>query len=203
MEPHKEMFVFLAEQTPCSEEIEMTGENSGSAKHPRSEDEIIGRNDFPTENVRREAMSSFKSKLLGMSNPRSWADFSTSEVELNIEEEDITISDGPTGPVMKLSPKLKEQLHKPWSNALILKNMSRSHTLNFMLTKLNQKWYILGQWQLIDLGEGYFVARFQMKEDLDYVLTRGPWVISNQYLVVQRWKPNFVPGDDSIQSMPI
>ncbi|KAK3222200.1 hypothetical protein Dsin_009225 [Dipteronia sinensis] len=174
MEPHKEMFVFSAEQTPCSEEIEMTGENCGSAKRPRSEDEIIGRNDFPTENVRREAMGSFKSKLLGISNPRSWADFSTSKGELNIEEEDITISNGPTSPVMKLSPKLKEQLHKPWSNALILKNMGRSHTLNFMLTKLNQKCSLLGQWQLTDLGEGYFVARFQIKEDLDYVLTGGP-----------------------------
>ncbi|KAK3222484.1 hypothetical protein Dsin_009509 [Dipteronia sinensis] len=35
------------------------------------------------------------------------------------------------------------------------------------------------------------------------MLTSGPWVIANQYLVVQRWKPNFVPGEDSIQSMPI
>ncbi|KAK3230978.1 hypothetical protein Dsin_002859 [Dipteronia sinensis] len=42
-----------------------------------------------------------------------------------------------------------------------------------------------------------------MKEDLDYVLTGGPWVIANQYLVVQRWKPNFVSGEESIQSMPI
>ncbi|KAK3184851.1 hypothetical protein Dsin_032137 [Dipteronia sinensis] len=104
---------------------------------------------------------------------------------------------------MKLSPKLKEQLHKPWSNALILKNMGRSHTLNFMLTKLNQKWNLIGQWQLTDLGEGYFVARFQMKEDLDYVLIGGPWVITNQYLAVQRWKPNFIPGEDFIQSMPV
>ena len=42
-----------------------------------------------------------------------------------------------------------------------------------------------------------------MKEDLDYVLIGGPWVITNQYLAVQRWKPNFVPGEDSIKSMPI
>ncbi|KAK2633746.1 hypothetical protein Ddye_028538 [Dipteronia dyeriana] len=102
---------------------------------------------------------------------------------------------------MKLSPKLKEQLHKLWSNALILKNMGRSHTLNFMFTKLNQKWNLIGQCQLTDLGEGYFVVRFQMKEDMDYVLTEGPWVITNQCLAIQRWKPNFVPREDSIQNM--
>ncbi|KAK2641187.1 hypothetical protein Ddye_022950 [Dipteronia dyeriana] len=49
----------------------------------------------------------------------------------------------------------------------------------------------------VDLGEGYFVARFQMKEDMDFVLTNGPWVIANQYLVIQRI------GFDSIQSIPI
>ena len=25
----------------------------------------------------------------------------------------------------------------------------------------------------------------------------------NQYLAVQRWKPNFLPGEDTIRSMPI
>ncbi|KAK2653124.1 hypothetical protein Ddye_012980 [Dipteronia dyeriana] len=30
-----------------------------------------------------------------------------------------------------------------------------------------------------------------------------PWVIANQYLVVQKWKPNFVPGYENIQCMPI
>ena len=42
-----------------------------------------------------------------------------------------------------------------------------------------------------------------MKDDLEYVLTGGPWVIANHYLVTQRWRPNFVPGEDTIQSMPI
>ena len=52
-----------------------------------------------------------------------------------------------------------------------------------------------------DLDEGYFVARFQMLEDLEAVLTGGPWVIANQYLAIQRWRPNFLPGEDEIRSM--
>ncbi|KAK2640988.1 hypothetical protein Ddye_022751 [Dipteronia dyeriana] len=55
----------------------------------------------------------------------------------------------------------------------------------------------------MDLGDGFFVARFQIKEDLDYVLTNNPWVIMKQYLVVQRWRPNFMPGEDYIQSMHV
>ncbi|KAK2645211.1 hypothetical protein Ddye_020406 [Dipteronia dyeriana] len=42
-----------------------------------------------------------------------------------------------------------------------------------------------------------------MLEDLEYVLTEGPWVIANQYLVVQKWRPNFVPGEDKIQKIPV
>ncbi|KAI9154263.1 hypothetical protein LWI28_023530 [Acer negundo] len=111
------------------------------------------------------------------------------------------ISEGPDRPAMELSSDLKEQLCKPWTNALLLKIIGRPHIFNFMLLKLNQKWPFISQWQLMDLEDGYFVARFQMLEDLDFVLTRGPWVITNQYLVVQKRKPNFVPGEEDIQRM--
>ena len=53
-------------------------------------------------------MGSFKSKLLGMSNPRSLIGFSASKADLNSNKEDIKILDGLTGRVIKLSPKLKE-----------------------------------------------------------------------------------------------
>jgi hypothetical protein len=89
----------------------------------------------------------------------------------------LRLYEGPDGPSMKLSPDLKVQLCKAWSNALILKVMGRPHTLNFMLQKLRQKWALIGQWQLTDLKDGYFVVRFQMQADLDFVLTGGPWLL--------------------------
>ncbi|KAK2635433.1 hypothetical protein Ddye_030225 [Dipteronia dyeriana] len=42
---------------------------------------------------------------------------------------------------------------------------------------------------------------FQMIEDLESVLTGGPWVIANKYTIVQRWRPNFVPEEDEIHRM--
>lgn len=87
---------------------------------------------------------------------------------------DILITEGQTGPAMKLSIDLKQQLCKPWEKAVILKTIGRAHTLNFMHAKLKQKWQLSGNWQLTDLEDGYFVVRFQMVDDLEYVLTRGP-----------------------------
>ncbi|KAK3222256.1 hypothetical protein Dsin_009281 [Dipteronia sinensis] len=88
-----------------------------------------------------------------MSYPSSWSGFDANSGKLKIEQDDIWVSDGPGGPMMKLSPKLKEQLHKPWANALIFKNMGRAHTLSFMTTEFSQKWALSWQWQLTDLGE--------------------------------------------------
>ncbi|KAK0578033.1 hypothetical protein LWI29_003961 [Acer saccharum] len=139
-----------------------------SSKRPRS-DEGGGSNI-----LRKPVGESFKSKLLSACNPNQWQGFSSGRGKLKISEGDITISEGLNGPSMKLSEDLKNQLCKPWSNALILKVMGRNHTLNFMQAKLRQKWQLIGHWQLTDLEEGYFVVRFQMLADLEYVLTEGP-----------------------------
>ncbi|KAK3219609.1 hypothetical protein Dsin_013579 [Dipteronia sinensis] len=138
-----------------------------------------------------------------MAGPSNWSGFGAGKEKLKIADGDITIVDGLDGPSMKLSLDLKLKLCKSWSNALIQKIMGRPHTFNFMLHKLRQKWSLIGQWSLVDFEDGYFIVRFQMQEDLDFVLTGGPWIIANQYLVVQKWRTNFVPGEDEIRRIPV
>ncbi|KAL5753236.1 hypothetical protein ACOSQ2_023743 [Xanthoceras sorbifolium] len=163
------------------------------------------RRDQP-ESTRRDLVlegGSFKTKLIRSSNTGEWSGFGSGNPLVSIDDDDIVYGEGEFGPSMKFSIKLKEKLAKPWFNAVILKIMGRPHSLNFMLQKLRQKWSLVGHWQLTDLEDGYFVARFQFYADLVYVLTGGPCVIVNQYLVVQKWRPNFVPGDEPIRKMPI
>ncbi|KAK2643718.1 hypothetical protein Ddye_018913 [Dipteronia dyeriana] len=123
--------------------------------------------------LRKPVAESFKSKLLSASKEILGMDLvlKTEKEKLIIEQGDISFLDGPNGPMMKLSEDLKLKLCKPWENALILKIMGRSRTLNFMISKLRQKWPLI-------------VARFQMPDDLNFVLTEGTWVIANQYLVI-------------------
>ncbi|KAL5777519.1 hypothetical protein ACOSP7_010445 [Xanthoceras sorbifolium] len=138
---------------------------------------------------------------MNSSNPYSWVGFGAGREKLKINPGDFQFDEGPNGTELLMSSDIKAQLYKAWSNALILKIMRRPHTLNYMLQKLNQKWSLIRQWQLTDLEDVYFVARFQMDVDLEYVLTGGPWIISNQYLVVQKWRSNFVPGEEPIKRM--
>ncbi|KAK3193380.1 hypothetical protein Dsin_024690 [Dipteronia sinensis] len=46
-------------------------------------------------------------------------------------------------------------------------------------------------------------SRKPMLEDMEFVLTEGLWLIANQYLVVQKWRSTFVPGEEEIQKMPV
>ncbi|CAL8159840.1 unnamed protein product [Prunus armeniaca] len=43
-----------------------------------------------------------------------------------------------------------------------------------------------GGWKLVDLVNDYYVVKFELEEDLNFVLTRGPWIITGQYLALKR-----------------
>ncbi|CAL8176624.1 unnamed protein product [Prunus armeniaca] len=57
--------------------------------------------------------------------------------------------------------------------------------------------------QLIDLANDFFIVRFLLEEDLNYVLTGGPWVIARQYLMMQKWRPHFDPELEQLSRLTI
>lgn len=51
--------------------------------------------------------------------------------------------------------------------------------------------------ELIELGEGYFLAKFFLQDDLQFDLAE---VIFGHYLTVRRWRPDFRPSEAAIDS---
>ncbi|MBA0548983.1 hypothetical protein Golob_020044 [Gossypium lobatum] len=45
--------------------------------------------------------------------------------------------------------------------------------------------------QLMDVENGYFLAKFQNSEDFEKVLCQGLWIVYDQYLTVQPWTVDF------------
>lgn len=43
--------------------------------------------------------------------------------------------------------------------------------------------------------------RFDHVEDLQFALTGGPWIITGQYLVIQKWRPGFCAATEKIERM--
>ncbi|XP_062007348.1 uncharacterized protein LOC133724601 [Rosa rugosa] len=126
--------------------------------------------------------------------------------DFTLEDDDYEISEGKRGPNISFSQKVEEKLNLDWNCAAIVKlmgNPKSDNAFEFMHRGLTRKWKLKGPWQLIDIPNGFFVVKFQLFEDLDYVLCGGPWIISGQTLVVQKWRPDFNPMVEKINRMAI
>lgn len=50
---------------------------------------------------------------------------------------------------------------------------------------------------LIDLGNGFYIAKFELEEDFTRVIAGGPpWFMNGQYITIRQWQPKFNPLED-------
>ncbi|KAJ4847499.1 hypothetical protein Tsubulata_012240 [Turnera subulata] len=64
-------------------------------------------------------------------------------------------------------------------------------------------WKPTGSYQIIDLVNNYFVARFANDVDYENVLLNGPWVVYGHAIYVQPWTDNFWPSTDTIKHVVV
>ncbi|XVF34102.1 hypothetical protein REPUB_Repub18cG0028400 [Reevesia pubescens] len=59
----------------------------------------------------------------------------------------------------------------------------------------------VGEFQVVDLDNGYYCFHFANEMDYNHVLMEGPWVIANHYLIVRRYNPGFRSEEATINSV--
>jgi hypothetical protein len=64
-------------------------------------------------------------------------------------------------------------------------------------------WKPVGRLDCVDLGHDFFLIRFGLVEDFDRVLKNGPWFISEHYLTIRPWQPNFKPSTANCSSVAV
>ncbi|KAJ1384001.1 hypothetical protein SESBI_42905 [Sesbania bispinosa] len=106
-------------------------------------------------------------------------------------------------PEVQISYEEYENWCKPWKNTLIVKLLGRKLSLRFLSARLQSLWAIRGQVKVADLNDEFFTVRFSDPEDYNHTLFEGPWLITDHYLLVQRWRPRFKPYQDSIKKIAI
>ncbi|KAJ1410085.1 hypothetical protein SESBI_22322 [Sesbania bispinosa] len=62
---------------------------------------------------------------------------------------------------------------------------------------------IRGRIKVIDLDDEFFMVRFSDPEDYNHALFEGLWLITDHYLLVQRWHPGFKPRQDSLKKIVV
>ncbi|KAI9090149.1 hypothetical protein K1719_028845 [Acacia pycnantha] len=112
----------------------------------------------------------------------------------------VDLSD-PLCPKFMIDDQERERLFKPFAKSLLVKLLGGSLSLYFLESKLNQIWARKGAIKLGNLENDFYVVSFQEWEDYERALTGGPWVISDKYLSVMRWRLGFNPRKEKIDKI--
>ncbi|CAN0923506.1 hypothetical protein LINGRAHAP2_LOCUS33596 [Linum grandiflorum] len=137
----------------------------------------------------------FKEKLLGSrkENMIIWNEFTLDEgVQARIK---VTYVDNDRlKPRIEFDNDLEEELCHSWKSSLVIKVYGRSVGYYYLTNKLATMWNSMGEWEVLDVGNGFFVVKFHEEEDMIEALTSGPYNIGGSYLSIQRWTPDFFPS---------
>lgn len=59
-------------------------------------------------------------------------------------------------------------------------------------------WKPSGGMDIVDMGHGFFLVKFDVEGDRDKAIGSGPWMIFDHYLAVRHWELDFVPSEVKI-----
>lgn len=77
---------------------------------------------------------------------------------------------------------------------VILKLLGRNIGYEALNNRISSLWNTAKPFHLMDIENGYFLAKFQSFDDYTKVLAQGPWMVYGQYLTVQPWTKEFCPS---------
>ncbi|KAI7979483.1 hypothetical protein LOK49_Contig323G00003 [Camellia lanceoleosa] len=89
--------------------------------------------------------------------------------EFGVEDlgEDLNLDKEPDFgvPRIKLPQNLLNKIRRPWKDCLIVKPLGMNIGYKLLISKLRKTWDLQGDFEAIDLGIGFFLIKFQMKDD--------------------------------------
>ncbi|XP_057853351.1 uncharacterized protein LOC131063516 [Cryptomeria japonica] len=67
-------------------------------------------------------------------------------------------------------------------------------------SSVKKKWRLKGQVDVLALSRGFFVFSFSCGEDLEMILSGGPWMFGKSLLSLRKWSPNIELNDSFFES---
>lgn len=195
---------------------EVFGSSANSDDSPMEEDrpDQLGNKNGGINNVGYSFPTTYTTTFRDMLNNKQGASNDTSGIQNSnpfnntVNDDDLASDDDEPPesedsdtncPVILLTKEEKKRMRQPWKTSLIIKMFDKQIGYLTLLRRLTKKWQIKGQLSLIDIGYSYYIAKFTSRDDYEYVLTEGPWMIDDHYLTIRKWIPNFTPDDAPIK----
>ncbi|GMP89185.1 hypothetical protein CsSME_00040863 [Camellia sinensis var. sinensis] len=117
----------------------------------------------------------------------------------NVVVEEVSDSDTSV-PSIALSKEEIDRIRNPWQNSLIVKLMGRSLGYTYLMDRLKNIWKLNSTFFGIDLGNHFFLMKFQDAADLNKVLNEGLWFVGKNFLAIRCWELDFQPEKASFST---
>ncbi|XP_057443937.1 uncharacterized protein LOC130736106 [Lotus japonicus] len=95
-------------------------------------------------------------------------------------------------PKLYVDKSVIENMCSPWKDALVVSLLGKRLGFRTMKTKLSNTWRLIGEFDLLDVDNDFFLVKFDREEDKKKVIDGGPWVIFDHYLAVATWNRSFI-----------
>lgn len=109
------------------------------------------------------------------------------------------IDGNPLLPKLSVDPTFLEQLSDPWRKAIVIKLLGRSVGFKALKLCIEKLWKPRGEMSVLDLGNDYFLVKFDLKKYLNMVISGRPWLVQGHYLTMRISTPDFNPNISSIE----
>lgn len=83
------------------------------------------------------------------------------------------------------------QFYTPWRKSLIAQTVNYKRSIPDIAERLPRIWKTKRPLTVTDIGQGFYVIKFDIPEEYFMALLDGPWFMFQYYLAVMQWKPNF------------
>nr|XP_025637165.1 uncharacterized protein LOC112732618 [Arachis hypogaea] len=141
---------------------------------------------------------SFRDKVIGPEKSKAFA------LAGSLSGDSIATVVGKQGdsqpPCVNFTEEAKLCLAEPYREALVIKVLDKNYSYTALSHKLRMVWRIKGGFDLLDVGFGYFMVKFDACEDREKVMLGGPWLIEGHYVAVKPWDIDFRPCEQSFGS---
>ncbi|XP_057755895.1 uncharacterized protein LOC130975082 [Arachis stenosperma] len=106
-------------------------------------------------------------------------------------------------PNIEVSQKEYDKWCRPWKLSLIVKPLGKTFNLQALDRWVQRRWMKKGAIRVMDLAGNFFLVKFTDQDDYAHALFESPWMMADHYLLVQRWRPLFLPHETDIQKVSV
>lgn len=80
----------------------------------------------------------------------------------------------------------------PWQDALVVKLLGKIIGYHVMMDRLNKNWKLTTSFDMLDIGNNFYMVKFDIEADRTKVMEEGPQMIFDHYLTIHTWSQDFI-----------